>query len=233
MTIRKDHRNYRQHDEHNLNMIAKSLKDCGAGRSILIDNGDEIIAGNGCFEQAQKLGIPIRVIESDGSELVAIKRTDLSYDDQRRKQLAIMDNSTTDLSAFDYDALVADFTDNTLAEWGVIDSSDFDKKTDDGALQMDDILENSKRNQEVRAAFETMEKRSVDRGDFGFMLCLTFQSYEQKMEFLSKLGNPETKYGFYADGQTIALSMGINITPNRQKPYDIHIEKKLSNMAME
>ena len=30
------------------------------------------------LEQAEKLGIPIRVVESDGSELIAVKRIDLA-----------------------------------------------------------------------------------------------------------------------------------------------------------
>jgi hypothetical protein len=233
MAIKKDHRNYRQHNDRNMQMIAKSLKECGAGRSILIDNSDEIIAGNGCFEQAQKLGIPIKVIESDGSELVAIKRTDLSDDDQKRKQLAIMDNSTTDLSEFDMDALVADFTDETLVDFGVLDTSVLDLNASKDKLTLDDVLEGSKKNTDINEAFEDMMKRNADKDDYGFMLCLTFQSYEQKMEFLSKIGNPKTKYGMYADGQTIALSMGINITPNTMKPFEAQIEKRLSDMAMD
>lgn len=55
--IKFDKRNYRKHSDKNKNLINKSLKECGAGRSIVIDNNNEIIAGNGIYEQAQKLGI--------------------------------------------------------------------------------------------------------------------------------------------------------------------------------
>lgn len=47
MKINYDSRNYRKHSDKNKNLINKSLKECGAGRSIVIDNEDNIIAGNG------------------------------------------------------------------------------------------------------------------------------------------------------------------------------------------
>lgn len=114
-----DRRNYRKHNERNKQLINKSLKDYGAGRSILADKDGEVVAGNGVFEQAKKLGIPVRVIESDGSELIAIKRTDLGTDDPRRKQLALADNATSDTSEWDYDVLAEDWDDDTLQEWGI------------------------------------------------------------------------------------------------------------------
>ena len=89
--IKFDKRNYRKHNAENKRLIKKSLEECGAGRSILIDGEDEIIAGNGVYEQAKKLKMPVRIIETDGSEIVAIKRTDLKTNDEKRKQLAVMD----------------------------------------------------------------------------------------------------------------------------------------------
>ena len=52
--IKFDKRNYRKHDKKNKSLIKKSLEKFGAGRSIIIDNEGEIIAGNGVYEQAQK-----------------------------------------------------------------------------------------------------------------------------------------------------------------------------------
>ena len=117
--IQFDKRNYRKHSDKNKSLINKSLKECGAGRSIVIDNDGEIIAGNGIYEQAQKLKIPTKIIETDGSELVVVKRTDLKTDDEKRKQLAIMDNSTSDSSEFDLDSLQADFDVEQLQDWGL------------------------------------------------------------------------------------------------------------------
>lgn len=119
MTINFDKRNYRKHSDKNKELINKSLKECGAGRSIVIDNEDNIIAGNGIYEQAQKLGLKTKIIETDGSELVVVKRTDLATDDDKRKQLAVMDNSTSDSSEFDFELLSADFNPYVLGEWGL------------------------------------------------------------------------------------------------------------------
>lgn len=90
--IKQDQKNVRKHDARNKQVIFDSLKELGAGRSILIDAADTAVAGNGVLEQAEKLGIPIRVVESDGSELIAVKRVDLAPDDPKRKALAIADN---------------------------------------------------------------------------------------------------------------------------------------------
>lgn len=117
--IKFDKRNYRKHSDRNKNLIRKSLEECGAGRSIVIDNDNEIVAGNGLYEQAKKLGIKTKIIETDGSELVVVKRTDLSTDDFKRKQLAVMDNSTSDSSEFDLELLSADFEIDDLQNFGI------------------------------------------------------------------------------------------------------------------
>lgn len=116
--IKQDDRNYRKHPEENKEMINKSLSDYGAGRSILIDSDNVIIAGNGVFGEAEKLNIPIKVIESDGKELIVVKRTDLKTSDQKRKLLAIADNRTSDMSEFDFEMLQDDLTDKEFDEFG-------------------------------------------------------------------------------------------------------------------
>lgn len=128
MEIKFDKRNYRKHNDRNKDLIRKSLDECGAGRSIIIDNEGEIIAGNGVYEQAQKLNIPVKVIETDGSELVVVKRTDLNTNDEKRKKLAVMDNSTSDTSEFDIELLKTDFEIPELQDLGlpVFEESDID-----------------------------------------------------------------------------------------------------------
>ena len=137
--IKFDKRNYRKHNDRNKELINKSLKECGAGRSIVIDNDNEIIAGNGIYEQAQKLGLKTKVIETDGSELVVVKRTDLQTDDAKRKQLAVMDNSTSDSSEFDFELLQADFDTEELEDWGL--DVDFDVESTEPKDISDDLKE--------------------------------------------------------------------------------------------
>lgn len=129
--IKFDPHNYRIHNERNKSLIEKSLKECGAGRSILIDADNEIIAGNGVYEAAQKAKIKIRQVETDGSELIVVKRTDLRSNDNKRKQLAIMDNSTSDSSDFDLPLLQQNFEIDTLNDFGIT-LPDIDLNLSDG-----------------------------------------------------------------------------------------------------
>lgn len=126
--IKLDKRNYRKHNEENKRLIKKSLEECGTGRSIVIDKDGEIIAGNGVYEAANELNIPTKIIETDGKELVVIKRTDLSREDENRNKLAILDNSTSDLSNFDYELLKEDFEKEYLENLGIqtFEASDVD-----------------------------------------------------------------------------------------------------------
>ena len=118
--LKQDERNYRTHNKKNLDLIKKSVSEVGLGRSVVIDNENEIVCGNGLVSTLDK-NTPIKVIETDGTQLVVVKRTDLNTDDEKRKQLAIMDNSTSDSSEFDLESLQADFDVEQLQDWGLDD----------------------------------------------------------------------------------------------------------------
>ena len=75
--------------------MERSLQELGAGRSILIDKNGNIIAGNKTQEAAKKAGIKkVRIIETTGDELVAVKRTDVDIDSEQGRELAMLDNLT-------------------------------------------------------------------------------------------------------------------------------------------
>ena len=78
--------------------LARSLRDYGPGRSVLIDRHGTIIAGNKTVQQAKQLNIPLRVVETDGEYLIAVKRNDLDLTtDPRAQALAIVDNRVGEL----------------------------------------------------------------------------------------------------------------------------------------
>lgn len=77
--IKLDSRNYRKHSTENQEMINKSLRELGAGRSVLMDNEDELIAGNETYTQAQKLGLPIKIVESDGKSIITMLETSKEF----------------------------------------------------------------------------------------------------------------------------------------------------------
>lgn len=124
--IRFDSRNYRRHSDKNKQIIRKSLKECGAGRSVVIDSEGELIAGNGVYEQAKKLGLKTRVVETDGSELVVVKRTDLKTGDDKRKRLALADNAASDNVEWNADLIRADFSVKDIAEFGLDKAGNYD-----------------------------------------------------------------------------------------------------------
>lgn len=99
-----DPRNARLHPKENQEMIRKSLEEVGAFRSIAIDGDNIIRAGNGVFEQAQQLGLKVKVVEAAPDELIAVKRPDLTG--EKAERAAMYDNRTGELSEWDADVLL-------------------------------------------------------------------------------------------------------------------------------
>ena len=90
-----DDKNFNKHTEFGMSLLEKSLRNNGAGRSILIDKNNRIIGGNGVVEVAGQIGLNnVRIIESDGSEIIAVKRTDIDLDSKQGREMALADNAT-------------------------------------------------------------------------------------------------------------------------------------------
>jgi ParB-like chromosome segregation protein Spo0J len=103
----QDRHNRRKHTPRNVGMIVDSLHKVGTGRSIVIDENNEILAGNATVDAAAEAGITrVRVVEVDGNELIAVKRTGLSTGQKRA--LAIFDNRTGELAEWNTDQLLED-----------------------------------------------------------------------------------------------------------------------------
>lgn len=77
-------------------IVRTSLKTYGAGRSVLVDREGNIIAGNKTTEAATEAGLPIRVIKTDGTELVVVQRTDLDANSKEARELGVMDNRASE-----------------------------------------------------------------------------------------------------------------------------------------
>lgn len=143
MKITFDKKNYHKHSEQNKKRIRKSLTECGAGRSVLVDKDGCLIAGNGVFEQAQKMGIKTRVVETDGTELVVVKRTDIGTEDDKRKLLALADNATSDGVEWDMQLILKDFSAEDIVEdWGItFDNEDLRKIFEERMAAGEDLSE--------------------------------------------------------------------------------------------
>jgi len=80
-------------------ILEKSLQDLGAGRSILVDKHGTAIAGNKTLSVAIESGFEDAiVVETDGTRLVVVKRTDLDLStDEKAKLLAVGDNRASEI----------------------------------------------------------------------------------------------------------------------------------------
>lgn len=88
-------------------MIAASLRSVGAARSIVIDERNEVLAGNGVIEAAAEAGITkLRVVDVDGDTVVAVRRIGLTPGQKR--DLALYDNRAAELAEWDVEQLSAD-----------------------------------------------------------------------------------------------------------------------------
>ena len=134
-----DDKNFNKGTEYGNSLIEKSLRKFGAGRSVLIDKNNRIIAGNKTIENASAIGLDdVIVVETDGKKIVAVKRTDIDLDSKEGRELALADNQTSAVNfSIDEDVLkdVSDELEIDLGEWGIT----FDEEP--GADELGDIGE--------------------------------------------------------------------------------------------
>lgn len=96
--LKPDRMNANKGNLRGLGLVEKSLREYGAGRSILTDAAGNVLAGNKTLEAAVNAGFEnIRVIETDGTELVVVQRTDIKPNSKRGRELAIADNRTAEV----------------------------------------------------------------------------------------------------------------------------------------
>ena len=130
-------------------LIEQSLEKFGAGRSILIDKHNRIIAGNKTIENAGAAGFKkVIVVETTGNEIVAVKRSDIDLHSARGREMAIADNASAKANiAFDdevLDKITADFPEVKIDDWGLgeIDTEGADDK-DSKEKDLSDKLKDS------------------------------------------------------------------------------------------
>ena len=99
-----DEKNARSHTPRGVGMITDALREVGTGRSGVIDEKGKVLAGNATLEALAEAGIRrVKVVESNGEEWVVVRRTGLTA--KQKKQLALYDNRTAELSSWELDVL--------------------------------------------------------------------------------------------------------------------------------
>ena len=113
--LKFDDKNFNKHTEYGMSLLEKSLRENGAGRSILIDKDNNIIAGNGIVEAAGSVGLEkVKIVETSGDEIIAVKRTDLKLDSKKGREMALADNATASIDLDWNDELISEESD----KWG-------------------------------------------------------------------------------------------------------------------
>lgn len=194
--LKFDDKNFNKHTEYGMSLISKSLQELGAGRSILIDKDNNIIAGNGIVEAAGQVGLEnVKIVETDGSEIIAVKRTDMALDSEKGREMALADNATASADLeWDEDMLGEVFDDEDLDKWGVSLEEDellgaeevfdisplqtsYTQKHQIDDFKFDEAVEVDERYKELKGKIETcknpelkkvLEERLKDFKDFKF-----------------------------------------------------------------
>ena len=118
-----DDHNFNKGNEQGQELMERSFKEMGAGRSILLDKNGRVIAGNKSQKAAIAAGIKrVRVVETTGDELVAVKRTDVDIDSAEGRKMAYLDNLTTQVNLTwdqtELEAVQADVEGFDIADFG-------------------------------------------------------------------------------------------------------------------
>lgn len=93
--LKFDEHNFNDHTPEGKELIKKSLERNGFGRSVVVDKNNNLIGGNGVVEMARELGKKkVIFVETEGEELVVVRRNDLDINSKDGRDMALADNAT-------------------------------------------------------------------------------------------------------------------------------------------
>jgi site-specific DNA-methyltransferase (adenine-specific) len=130
-----DDKNFNKGSENGAEMIRKSFEKFGAGRSILLYKNNRIIAGNKSVEYS---GIEdVLIVESDGTQLIAVKRTDIDLDSPQGREMALADNASAKANiVFDAELIEAELGEAVCEEWGIDVATKIEAEEDDFDVEL-------------------------------------------------------------------------------------------------
>lgn len=173
--LKFDDKNFNKHTEFGMGLLEKSLRENGAGRSILLDKDNNIIAGNGVVEAAGQIGLDkVKIVEAKGDEIIAVKRTDITLNSKKGREMALADNATAKADIeWDEEALKSEFDEEETKEWGVdLEWSEDAEVEEDEAPE---VNENEPADSELGKVYQLGEHRlmcgdSTDAGSVAILM---------------------------------------------------------------
>ena len=237
-------------DDHNFNagtekgreMIEKSFSELGAGRSILLDKNNRIIAGNKSQQAAIATGITkVRIVDTEGDEIVAVRRRDVDLDSKVGRELAFADNATQQVSlAWDeaeLEAVQADVEGFDIADFG-FDIEDLPQLSESDQAK-EDVR---KRTQWGKAKdYEEPVCNMVDTIEIhalrGYKYVHSFKTGSTEGTPISELKKPENAYMFALKAkELITATIGLKQTKGWciiTTPKRRHKEKNFASLVCE
>ena len=102
----------------------RDIRDKSVEHGFVFDKDGNIIAGNKTHKNAELAGLDdVIIVETDGTKLVAVKRTDVDLDTKKGREMALADNATVKVDlqwdTEQLESVAEDFGIDT-EEWGVI-----------------------------------------------------------------------------------------------------------------
>lgn len=183
--LQPDIRNANRGTERGRYALETSLREYGAGRSIVVDKEGRIIAGNKTLQTAAEMGLDdVVVVQTDGRQIVAVQRMDLDLaNDDKARMLAYADNRVGELDLdFDPEVLAADLAADL----------DFDKFWHDDELNA--ILQNAPDDATWEDAFGALPDE--DKAPFQQM---TFTLHDTQVEQVKQALQVATSMGNFTD----------------------------------
>ena len=228
--LKFDDKNFNKHTEYGMSLLEKSLRENGAGRSILIDKDNNIIAGNGIVESAGQIGLDkVKVVETTGDEIIAVKRTDISLNSKQGRKMALADNSTAraDLE-WDEENLKSEFDEEELKDWGV--DLDWQEETEVTEDEAPEVNENEPADSELGKVYQLGNHRlmcgdSTDAGSVAILMNgqkadMVFTDPPYGIDIVSDEGKVGADFGVAKKGQYSKV-IADDTTETAEKSYKI------------
>ena len=237
-----DDHNFNKGNEQGQQLMERSFKELGAGRSILLDRNGNIIAGNKSQQAAIAAGIKkVRVIETTGDELVAVKRTDVDINSKEGREMAYLDNLTTQVNLTwdetELQAVQADVEGFDIADFG-FDIEDLPQLSESDQAK-EDVR---KRTQWGKAKdYEEPVCNMVDTIEIhalrGYKYVHSFKTGSTEGTPISELKKPENAYMFALKAkELITATIGLKQTKGWciiTTPKRRHKEKNFASLVCE
>lgn len=201
-----DPRNANKGTERGRNLLENSLSKLGAGRSIVCDKHGTVIGGNKTLEQAQKLGLEIEVIHTQGDKLVAVIRDDLDLEtDSRARELAYADNRVAELDLdWDVDQILSDINSFSLEGlWSEVELERLQDGVDLAAFEALASSSDESTNESNNESNEADELTTSSKTDSDLLPFHCLLSQTQRERLFQAINQAKTKHGFETTAEAL------------------------------